>query len=143
MISSIIGFMTIPFLGWLSDKIGRRIPYIIMNTSAIVLAWPMLSIIVDKSYAPGTIMVALIVIHNCAVLGLFATENITMAEMFGCKTALPEWQYLKKLVVLSLQVLSYSGRYFLYHDRLTVSDCNNDYGLFRHRLNFRAENARS
>lgn len=47
MISSILGFMTIPFLGWLSDKIGRRIPYIIMNTSAIVLAWPMLSIIVD------------------------------------------------------------------------------------------------
>ncbi|HAX3785584.1 TPA: MFS transporter [Escherichia coli] len=37
MISSILGFMTIPFLGWLSDKIGRRIPYIIMNTSAIVL----------------------------------------------------------------------------------------------------------
>ncbi|HIC0942710.1 TPA: MFS transporter [Escherichia coli] len=54
MISSILGFMTIPFLGWLSDKIGRRIPYIIMNTSAIVLA-------------------------------LFALENITMAEMFGCK----------------------------------------------------------
>lgn len=45
----------------------------------------MLSIIVDKSYAPSTIMVALIVIHNCAVLGLFALENITMAEMFGCK----------------------------------------------------------
>ena len=85
MISSILGFMTIPLLGWLSDKIGRRIPYIIMNTSAIVLAWPMLSIIVDKSYAPSTIMVALIVIHNCAVLGLFALENITMAEMFGCK----------------------------------------------------------
>ncbi|CAM7726502.1 TPA: MHS family MFS transporter YdfJ [Escherichia coli] len=85
MISSILGFMTIPFLGWLSDKIGRRIPYIIMNTSAIVLAWPMLSIIVDKSYASSTIMVALIVIHNCAVLGLFALENITMAEMFGCK----------------------------------------------------------
>lgn len=85
MISSVIGFITIPFLGWLSDKIGRRIPYIIMNTSAIVLAWPMLSIIVDNSYTPSTIMVALIVIHNCAVLGLFALENITMAEMFGSK----------------------------------------------------------
>lgn len=112
MISSILGFMTIPFLGWLSDKIGRRIPYIIMNTSAIVLAWPMLSIIVDKSYAPSTIMVALIVIHNCAVLGLFALENITMAEMFGCKTALPGWRFLKKLVVLSLPVLVLSRRVF-------------------------------
>ncbi len=57
-------------------------------------------------------MVALIVIHNCAVLGLFALENITMAEMFGCKTALPGWRFLKKLVVLSLPVLVLSAGIF-------------------------------
>lgn len=85
MISSIIGFITIPFLGWLSDKVGRRTPYIIVNISAIILAWPMLSIIVDKSYSASTIMASLIVIHNIAVLGLFALENITMAEMFGSR----------------------------------------------------------
>lgn len=33
-------------------------------------------------------MVALIVIHNCAVLGLFALENITMAKCSAVKTAL-------------------------------------------------------
>ena len=64
---------------------GRRLPYIILNISAIILAYPMLSIIVDKSYAPGTIMLCIIVIHNFAVLGLFALENITMAEMFGSR----------------------------------------------------------
>ena len=85
MISSILGFISIPLLGWLSDKIGRRLPYIILNISAILLAYPMLSIIVDKSYAPGTIMLSIIVIHNFAVLGLFALENITMAEMFGSR----------------------------------------------------------
>ncbi|MBE4914468.1 MHS family MFS transporter [Enterobacter cloacae complex sp. P6RS] len=85
MISSILGFITIPLLGWLSDKVGRRLPYIILNISAIILAYPMLSIIVDKSYAPGTIMLSIIVIHNFAVLGLFALENITMAEMFGSR----------------------------------------------------------
>ena len=85
MISSVIGFITIPFLGWLSDKVGRRIPYIIVNISAIILAWPMLSIIVDKSYSASTIMASLIVIHNIAVLGLFALENITMAEMSGSR----------------------------------------------------------
>ncbi|QLO52423.1 MHS family MFS transporter [Klebsiella grimontii] len=85
MISSVIGFITIPFLGWLSDKVGRRIPYIIVNISAIILAWPILSIIVDKSYSASTIMASLIVIHNIAVLGLFALENITMAEMFGSR----------------------------------------------------------
>ncbi|MRF73566.1 MFS transporter, partial [Escherichia coli] len=64
---------------------GRRIPYIIINISAIILAWPMLSIIVDKSYSASTIMASLIVIHNVAVLGLFALENITMAEIFGSR----------------------------------------------------------
>lgn len=85
MISSVIGFITIPFLGWLSDKVGRRVPYIIINISAIILAYPMLSIIVDKSYSASAIMASLIVIHNVAVLGLFALENITMAEMFGSR----------------------------------------------------------
>lgn len=85
MISSVIGFITIPLLGWLSDKVGRRLPYIIVNISAIILAWPMLAIIVDKSYNASTIMLSLIVIHNVAVLGLFALENITMAEMFGSR----------------------------------------------------------
>ena len=85
MISSILGFISIPLLGWLSDKVGRRLPYIILNISAILLAYPMLSIIVDKSYAPGTIMLSVIDIHNFAVLGLFALENITMAEMFGSR----------------------------------------------------------
>ncbi|MEG5897680.1 MFS transporter [Enterobacter bugandensis] len=85
MISSLLGFISIPLLGWLSDKVGRRLPYIILNISAIILAYPMLSIIVDKSYAPGTIMLSIIVIHNFSVLGLFALENITMAEMFGSR----------------------------------------------------------
>lgn len=45
----------------------------------------MLSIVVDKTYSHGVIMAALIVIHNFAVLGLFALENITMAEIFGSR----------------------------------------------------------
>ncbi|ENT4818775.1 MFS transporter [Citrobacter farmeri] len=85
MISSVIGFITIPLLGWLSDKFGRRLPYIVLNISAIILAYPMLSIVVDNTYHPGVIMAALIVINNVAVLGLFALENITMAEIFGSR----------------------------------------------------------
>jgi MHS family metabolite:H+ symporter-like MFS transporter len=85
MISSIIGFITIPLLGWISDKVGRRIPYMIMSLSGLMLAWPMISIIVDKSYEPSVIMLSMIIIHNFAVLGLFALENITMAELFGAR----------------------------------------------------------
>ena len=85
MFSSIVGFLTIPFLGWLSDKIGRRIPYIVLTLSSIILAYPMLSIIVDINHSVNTITLCLILIHNIAVLGLFALENITMAEMFGAR----------------------------------------------------------
>lgn len=85
MISSVLGFLTIPLLGWLSDKYGRRIPYMLLSLSAMILAYPMLSMIVDKSNSVSTIMASIIIIHNFAVLGLFALENITMAEMFGSR----------------------------------------------------------
>lgn len=85
MISSTLGFLTIPLLGWLSDKFGRRLPYIILNAAAIVLAYPLISLLVDKTAQVSVIMVSLIVIHNVAVLGLFALENITMAEIFGSR----------------------------------------------------------
>ena len=96
MISSVIGFITIPFLGWLSDKVGRRLPYIIINISAIILAYPMLSIIVDKSYSASTIMASLIVIHNIAVLGLFALEISPWRKCSAHVTALPAWQFQKR-----------------------------------------------
>lgn len=96
MISSIIGFITIPLLGWLSDKIGRRVPYIILNVSAILLAYPMLSLIVDKENSVNVIIVSIIIIHNFAVLGLFALENITLAEMFGGRSRFTQMAIAKE-----------------------------------------------
>ncbi|NAT76642.1 MHS family MFS transporter [Dickeya dadantii] len=96
MLSSIIGFMTIPLLGWLSDKFGRRLPYIILNISAILLAYPMLSIIVNKDMGVSTIIAAIIIIHNIAVLGLFALENITIAELFGSRNRFTQMAIAKE-----------------------------------------------
>ncbi len=45
----------------------------------------MISMIVDKTNEVNVIMASIIIIHNVAVLGLFALENITMAEMFGSR----------------------------------------------------------
>jgi MHS family metabolite:H+ symporter-like MFS transporter len=45
----------------------------------------MLSMIMDKTHHVNVIMASIIIIHNVAVLGLFALENITMAEMFGSR----------------------------------------------------------
>jgi hypothetical protein len=58
----------------------------------------MLSVIVDKSYAPGVIMLSMIVIHNVAVLGLFALENITMAEMFGSRNRFTRMAISRRVV---------------------------------------------
>lgn len=97
MISSVIGFLTIPFMGWLSDKIGRRIPYIILTLASILLAYPMISIIVNKEQAVATITVCLILIHNIAVLGQAAIEGITMAEMFGSKNRFSQMAISKEI----------------------------------------------
>ncbi|AOR63515.1 MFS transporter [Pectobacterium wasabiae] len=97
MISSAIGFMTIPLIGWLSDKIGRRIPYIFLTFGSILLAYPMLSIIVNKEQAVATITVCLILIHNIAVLGQAAIEGITMAEMFGSKNRFSQMAISKEI----------------------------------------------
>ncbi|EPL6455643.1 MFS transporter [Providencia rettgeri] len=85
MISSVVGFLTIPVIGLLSDKFGRRIPYIILSLSAMLLAYPMLSIIVNGANSVSLITICIIIVHNCSVLGLFALENITMAEMFNSR----------------------------------------------------------
>lgn len=42
-------------------------------------------------------MAALIVIHNFAVLGLFALENITMAEIFGSRNRFTRMAISKRL----------------------------------------------
>lgn len=86
LISSIVGFLTIPLAGWLSDKFGRKPIYILLTLSSIILAYPMISIVLDKSYQASTIMMCLIIIHNIAVLGQAAIEAITMAEMFGSRS---------------------------------------------------------
>ena len=100
MISSILGFISIPLLGWLSDKVGRRLPYIILNISAIILAYPMLSIIVDKSYAPGTIMLSIIVIHNFAVLVAVGFGPV-LAGIF-CNMTGSWWPIVAMLVAYSV-----------------------------------------
>jgi MHS family metabolite:H+ symporter-like MFS transporter len=84
-----------------------------VNITAIILAYPMVSIIVDKSYSVGAIMASLIVIHNIAVLGLFALENITMAEIFGSRNRFTRMAISKNRWFSCRRLWSGTGRYFL------------------------------
>ena len=56
----------------------------------------MLSLIVDKENSVNVIVVSIIIIHNFAVLGLFALENITMAEIFGGRSRFTQMAIAKE-----------------------------------------------
>lgn len=83
IVSSLIGFATIPFVGWLGDRFGRRRMYIIMTSLALVLIVPTMLAINTKEVA--WIFVGYVVIHNVAVLGLASMENISIPEIFGAR----------------------------------------------------------
>ncbi|QUJ04659.1 hypothetical protein KCP78_06290 [Salmonella enterica subsp. enterica] len=55
-------------------------------------------------------MAALIVIHNFAVLGLFALENITMAEIFGSRNRFTRMAISKEAGALWRLALAPSSR---------------------------------
>jgi MHS family metabolite:H+ symporter-like MFS transporter len=87
MISSIVGFATVPLVGWASDHFGRRKMYLIFVIAAIVLAVPCMYFIGTATVETFVFTVVFIVlIHNVAVLSWFSLETITMAELFGARS---------------------------------------------------------
>lgn len=83
IVSSLVGFLTIPLVGWLGDRFGRRRMYIIMSALALVLVVPMMLLINSKDIA--SIFVGYVVIHNVGVLALASMENISIPEIFGAR----------------------------------------------------------
>lgn len=83
IISSFVSFLTIPFVGWLGDKIGRRKMYIILSLATAIYAIPMMLLFETKD--PVILTIAMVIGLNVGVQGLFALENVTMAELFGAR----------------------------------------------------------
>lgn len=83
IVSSLVGFLTIPLVGWLGDRFGRRRMYIVMSALALVLVVPMMLLINSKDIA--SIFVGYVVIHNVGVLALASMENISIPEIFGAR----------------------------------------------------------
>lgn len=81
IISSIISFLTIPLVGYIGDKIGRRKMYMILSLAMAIYAIPMMLMINSKN--PVLVTIALIIGLNVGVQGLFSLENVMMAELFG------------------------------------------------------------
>ena len=83
IISSFVSFLTIPFVGWLGDKIGRRKMYMIFCLATAIYAIPMMLLFETKD--PVILTIAMVIGLNVGVQGLFALENVTMAELFGAR----------------------------------------------------------
>jgi MHS family metabolite:H+ symporter-like MFS transporter len=83
IVSSLVGFVTIPLIGWLGDKFGRRRMYIIVMSAALVVIVPAMTAIDSKNLV--WVFVGYVVLHNVAVLSPASLENVSIPEIFGAR----------------------------------------------------------
>jgi MHS family metabolite:H+ symporter-like MFS transporter len=95
LISSIVGFATVPVVGLLGDRFGRRPIYMTLTAISAVLAFPLINLIQQGNTVALTI--SMILLHNLAVLGLFSLESVTMAELFGARTRFTQLALSKEI----------------------------------------------
>lgn len=93
--SSIVGFATVPIVGLLGDRFGRRPVYMVLTVVSAILAFPLINLIQQGSTLALTI--SMILLHNLAVLGLFSLESVTMAELFGARTRFTQLALAKEI----------------------------------------------
>jgi len=95
MWGSIIGFATVPVIGMLGDRFGRRSMYTALSLITIAFAFPMMLLI--TSGTTTGLMLGMIAGLNLGVLGLFALESVTMAELFGARTRFTQLALSKEI----------------------------------------------
>jgi MHS family metabolite:H+ symporter-like MFS transporter len=92
---SLLGFITIPVVGLLGDRFGRRPLYLVLSALSAVFAIPMMLMITSGNTA--LITIAMVIGLNLAVLSLFAMESVTMAEFFGARTRFTQLALAKEI----------------------------------------------
>jgi MHS family metabolite:H+ symporter-like MFS transporter len=92
---SLVGFVTVPVVGLLGDRFGRRPMYIAVTLLTIAFAFPMMLMIISGSTA--ALMLGMILGLNIGVLSLFSLESVTMAELFGSRTRFTQLALAKEI----------------------------------------------
>jgi MHS family metabolite:H+ symporter-like MFS transporter len=95
MYGSLLGFATVPIVGLLGDRFGRRPMYIALSVLTAVLAFPLLLLITSGSTV--ALMIGMVLALNIGVLGLFSLESVTMAELFGARTRFTQLALAKEI----------------------------------------------
>ncbi|MGQ5598260.1 MFS transporter [Streptomyces sp. ESR1.13] len=92
---SLVGFATVPFVGLLGDRVGRRVLYLVVSALTMVLAFPVM-LLITSGTTPG-VMIGMVLGLNVGVLGLFSLESVTMAELFGARTRFTQLALAKEI----------------------------------------------
>jgi MHS family metabolite:H+ symporter-like MFS transporter len=92
---SLLGFLTVPAIGLLGDRFGRRRMYLALTSLTAVAAFPLMMLITSGS--TPALMAGMILGLNIGVLGLFALESVTMAELFGSRTRFTQLALAKEI----------------------------------------------
>ncbi|MDQ0748288.1 MHS family metabolite:H+ symporter-like MFS transporter [Streptomyces africanus] len=92
---SLLGFLTVPAVGLLGDRFGRRRMYLALTSLTAVAAFPLMMLITSGS--TPALMAGMILGLNIGVLGLFALESVTMAELFGSRTRFTQLALAKEI----------------------------------------------
>ncbi|PJM73788.1 MFS transporter [Bifidobacterium primatium] len=99
--SSLVAFATVPLIGWLGDKFGRKRMYTVVTVIDFFIIVPCFLMMLNNR-GTDTVMeqtstglvphfsnpdllffIGYIVLHNLTVMALASLENLTMAECFG------------------------------------------------------------
>ncbi|MGW8066671.1 MFS transporter [Streptomyces ziwulingensis] len=92
---SLAGFATVPLIGLLGDRFGRRAVYLALSLLTVVLAFPVMLLITSGS--TSGVMIGMVLGLNVGVLGLFSLESVTMAELFGSRTRFTQLALAKEI----------------------------------------------
>jgi MHS family metabolite:H+ symporter-like MFS transporter len=95
MYGSLLGFATVPIVGLLGDRFGRRPMYMALSVLTAVLAFPLLLLITSGNTV--ALMLGMVLALNIGVLGLFSLESVTMAELFGSRTRFTQLALAKEI----------------------------------------------
>ncbi|MFD5753051.1 MFS transporter [Streptomyces sp. NPDC127033] len=92
---SLLGFVTVPLVGMLGDRFGRRPMYVALTLLTMAFAFPMMLLITSDS--TSALMLGMVLGLNVGVLGLFSLESVTMAELFGSRTRFTQLALAKEI----------------------------------------------
>jgi MFS transporter, MHS family, shikimate and dehydroshikimate transport protein len=81
MYAALLELVSLPFFGWLADKIGRRPLYILGALFTVVFAFPLFWLIESKSAT--LIYVAIMIAMNFGHGMMFGPESCYFPELFG------------------------------------------------------------